>query len=156
MAAVWFGMDRPINIWERATGGGDAAPVWGRFMRRVYYGDGTRAQVDSVLRARGSLRPHGESVNPDDGGTREVPTPPGARVGSGPGALRGFLLPIPEPWPILEGLITREVDSKTGLLASRWCPAEQAYLEIYLPGTEPTEYCDTSGPRIFRRPMDPR
>jgi len=156
MAAVWFGMDRPINIWERATGGGDAAPVWGRFMRRVYYGEGTRAQADSVLRARGYLRPAGEAADPTGGNLGEASTPPGSGRGSEAAEVRGYLLPIPEPWPILEGLITREVDSKTGLLASRWCPAEQAYLEIYLPGTEPTEYCDTSGPRIFRRPMAPR
>ena len=52
-------------------------------------------------------------------------------------------------------LARMEVDSRTGLLASRWCPAEDAYLELYLPGTEPTELCDRSGPRIFRTPSDP-
>ena len=68
--------------------------------------------------------------------------------------IRGFLLPIPEPWPILEGLTTRMVDAKTGLLASPWCPEERAYLELYVPGTEPTEPCDMSGPLIFRKPQD--
>jgi hypothetical protein len=47
------------------------------------------------------------------------------------------------------------VDSKTGLLASRWCPEEQAYTELFLPGTEPTELCDLSGVRIFRLPERP-
>jgi hypothetical protein len=47
--------------------------------------------------------------------------------------------------------VTRRVDSKTGLLASRWCPEENAYTEYYLPGTEPTEYCEMGGLRIFRR-----
>jgi penicillin-binding protein 1A len=41
LAVVWFGMDRPQSIFRvaSATGGGLAAPVWGRFMRQVYYGD---------------------------------------------------------------------------------------------------------------------
>ena len=38
VALVWFGMDRPIQIRENATGGADAAPVWGEFMRDVYIG----------------------------------------------------------------------------------------------------------------------
>ena len=92
-AAVWFGMDIPEPIVARATGGGLASPVWGDFMRQVYYADEP-------------------------------------------------LLPIPDPWPIPEGLITRRVDSHTGLLASRWCPANEAYDELYLPGTEPTVDCD--------------
>lgn len=115
LAAVWFGMDRPANIWPGTTGGGDAAPAWGRFMRQVYYGDPPGAEADSL------------------------------------GERRGPLLPVPEPWPFPPGIVTRRVDSKTGLLASRWCPEDQAYTEYYLPGTEPTEYCDMSGPRIFRR-----
>jgi penicillin-binding protein 1A len=155
MAEVWFGMDRPVNIWERATGGGDAAPVWGRFMRRVYYGEGTRAEADSVLRARGYLHPLAEALGPGEG-AEATPRPSAAGDARGATVVRGYLLPIPQPWPILEGLITREVDSKTGLLASRWCPQDQAYLELYLPGTEPTEYCDISGPRIFRRTPDSR
>jgi penicillin-binding protein 1A len=129
MAAVWFGMDRPINIWEQATGGGDAAPVWGRFMRRVYYGDSTQVYADSVFQARGY----------------------GADTTVVPG-VRGYLLPIPEPWPILPGLVSREVDNRSGLLASRWCPADSAYTEYFLPGTEPTEFCDQSGFRIRRTP----
>ncbi len=147
MASVWFGMDRPVNIWERATGGGDAAPVWGRFMRRVYYGGSSRAEADSVLRARGYLPPLGEA------GVAEL-GPEGGAGAVAPGEVRGYLLPIPEPWPILDGLVTREVDGKTGLLASQWCPSEDAYLELYLPGTEPTEYCDRVGPRIFRQPPE--
>ena len=68
---------------------------------------------------------------------------------------RGFLLPIPDAWPILSGLVSRQVDNRSGLLASRWCPADSAYTELYLPGTEPTEFCDQSGFRIRRAP-DPR
>jgi membrane carboxypeptidase/penicillin-binding protein len=110
-------MDRPANIWPQTTGGGDAAPVWGGFMRRVYYGDPARAEADSL----------------------------GSSLGLGP------LLPLPEPWPVPTGIVTRRVDSKTGLLASRWCPEENAYTEYYLPGTEPTEYCEMGGLGIFRR-----
>ena len=39
LATVWFGLDRPQQIWPGATGAGAPAPVWGNFMKRVYYGD---------------------------------------------------------------------------------------------------------------------
>lgn len=106
VAGVWFGMDLPVSIVERATGGGFAAPVWGDFMRRVYYGG---SQIDDEA---------------DDG---ERPGP---------------AMEIPETWPIPAELVVRLVDSKTGHLASRWCPAQDAYEELYLPRTEPTTPCD--------------
>jgi penicillin-binding protein 1A len=149
MAAVWFGMDLPVNIWERATGGGDASPVWGRFMRRVYYSDSTRAYADSVFQSRG----YGAATLPGQASVGDA-TPANADGGSGTKP-RGFLLPIPEPWPILPGLVIKQVDNRSGLLASRWCPADSAYTEYYRPGTEPTEFCDQSGFRI-RRPPNPR
>ena len=113
-AAVWFGMDLPEPIAPRATGGGLAAPVWGDFMKRVYYGDASASDVPGGGAAAG-----------------ESPLP---------------LLPIPNPWPIPEGLMMRRVDSRTGLLASRWCPGDEAYDELYLPGTEPTGDCDRQAP----------
>jgi penicillin-binding protein 1A len=61
------------------------------------------------------------------------------------------LLPVPQEWTIPEGLNAMLVDRKTGLLASRWCPEEDQYLEYYVPGTEPTELCDRSS-RRFRFP----
>jgi penicillin-binding protein 1A len=149
MAAVWFGMDRPMTIWETsgggATGGGDAAPVWGRFMRRVYFGDSTRAYADSVFHARGYGSMIAGAVGA--GGSDEEVGPGNVQGAETPGT-RGFLLPIPEAWPILSGLVTRQVDNRSGLLASRWCPADSAYTEYYIPGTEPTELCDQSGFRI--------
>jgi membrane carboxypeptidase/penicillin-binding protein len=148
MAAVWFGMDRPINIWDRATGGGDAAPVWGRFMKRVYYGDSTQVHADSVFQARGFAiaDPGFEPVE----GEEDVRGAPSSTGATEPSVLnRGYLLPIPEGWPILPGLLTMKVDNRTGLLASRWCPADSAYTEYYIPGTEPKEFCDMSGVRIF-------
>ncbi len=53
------------------------------------------------------------------------------------------LLPRPSPWP-MHDLISRQVDEKTGLLASEWCPADRRYTEWYIPGTEPSEVCDES------------
>lgn len=36
VGAVWIGYDRPTPLGRAATGGGFAAPVWGRVMRQVY------------------------------------------------------------------------------------------------------------------------
>ena len=58
------------------------------------------------------------------------------------------LLPIPEAWPVPDGLNTVLVDRRPGQLASRWCPEEDQYLEYYIPGTEPTELCDRSNRRF--------
>ncbi len=111
VAMVWFGMDRPVQIRPGATGGADAAPVWGEFMRDVYYGT---TDEDSDV-----------SVEP--------------------------MLPIPSPWPMVAGLTTRRVDRRTGKRASEWCPEEDAYTELYLPRTEPTELCDRSGDDLSTR-----
>ena len=61
------------------------------------------------------------------------------------------LLPVPEGWPVVSGLNTVLVDRKTGKLASRLCDEANQYLEYYIPGTEPTEFCDRSD-RRFRVP----
>ena len=42
VALVWYGLDRPQRIVGNASGGVYAAPVWGKFMRSVYYGEGRR------------------------------------------------------------------------------------------------------------------
>lgn len=64
------------------------------------------------------------------------------------------LLPMPGGWPMPEGLNAVLVDRETGQLASRWCAEEDQYLEYYVPGTEPTEFCDRSN-RRFRIPGVP-
>ncbi|MCG6957310.1 MAG: PBP1A family penicillin-binding protein [Gemmatimonadetes bacterium] len=116
LAVVWFGMDTPVPIFKlgrgrrQATGGALAGPVWGDFMKQVYYG--SAATVDSAT------------------------------------ADTTGIWPIPSPWPIPPGLDAVLVDRKTGKLASRWCPADDQYVEYYLPGTEPTESCDRSSGRI--------
>ncbi len=118
IAGVWFGMDRPVSIapGTAATGGFYAAPVWGRFMRHVYYGRDADAEAEVPL----------DAWDP--------------------------ALEVPEAWPMLPGLTTREVDARTGKLWSRWCDEENRYVEIYVPGTEPTEVCDASARSIFRIP----
>jgi penicillin-binding protein 1A len=119
LATTWFGMDNPKPIFELGPGVGVAtgavlpAPVWGEFMRRVYYG-----------------------VEGDEENGVEEQLP---------------LLPIPDRWPLLPGLNVVLVDRQTGKLASRWCPEEDQYPEYYIPGTEPTEFCDRSN-RRFRVP----
>lgn len=125
MATVWIGMDAPVPIFtlgpgrRQATGGGLAAPVWGKFMKRVYMG--REAETD--------------------GDGNELP-----------GTELAPILPIPERWPLLPGLNAVLVDRKTGKLASRWCDEEDQYVEYYIPGTEPTEFCDRSRGRRFRIP----
>ena len=114
LATVWFGMDLPQEIWPNATGAGAPAPVWGNFMKRVYYGDP-------------------DALDPE---------------------LREPVIPIPEPWAISDGLVTRLIDASTGKLASQWCPQDEQRLEMFLPGTEPMEYCDRDDFGLFRAPLN--
>ena len=114
LATVWFGLDRPQQIWPGATGAGAPAPVWGNFMKRVYYGD-------------------------PDALDKELQEP---------------TMPIPEPWAIPDAMETRLIDRSTGKLASQWCPQEEQILEMFLPGTEPTEYCDRDDFGLFRIPAN--
>jgi penicillin-binding protein 1A len=39
LAVIWFGFDRPTSIMPNASGGVYVAPIWGRFMRALYYGE---------------------------------------------------------------------------------------------------------------------
>jgi 1A family penicillin-binding protein len=43
VGAIWIGYDRPTSLGAGATGGGFAAPVWGRVMRQVYAAGGRPA-----------------------------------------------------------------------------------------------------------------
>ncbi len=139
---VWLGMDRPQPIWETpsgaqaATGGADAAPIWGRFMKRVYYGEeeSDSAEAEETVALVSQTLEDDNSAEAIYGGVEEW---------SGP------LLEIPEPWADPQGLITRRVDRRTGLLASRWCPDSLAYVEMYIPGTEPTRPCDRQSSTLF-------
>lgn len=133
-AAVWFGMDEPRPIVPLATGGGLAGPVWGDFMRRLYYDD-----VDDVHAGDDMAGGSGDESAGDDERAGDERSADGTEAGD---AEPMPLLAVPPPWPLLEGLVSVRVDSQTGQLASRWCPAEDAYVELYLPGTEPTTVCD--------------
>jgi penicillin-binding protein 1A len=101
LAAVWFGFDLPRPIVAGATGGTYGAPVFGQFMRTLYYGDDKE-------------------------------------------------LDVPPAWPMPPGITTRRVDRLTGKLANEWCEAN-AYVEYYIPGTEPTEACEPAG--LFGAPI---
>jgi penicillin-binding protein 1A len=65
LATVWFGLDTPAPIYAggAGTGGALAAPVWGNFMRQVYYGvEGDEANgvaaVDPLLSIPPQWTPH--------------------------------------------------------------------------------------------------
>ena len=68
--------------------------------------------------------------------------------------MRDPILPIPEAWPIPDGIVTRLIDKTTGKLASQWCSESDQILELFLPGTEPTEYCDRDDSNLFRIPTE--
>ncbi len=64
-------------------------------------------------------------------------------------------LAMPSPWPWPEGIIAKEVDRETGMLASDACPAARIYTEYFIPGTEPTQLCDpfAAGGGLFGVPL---
>src|SRR5689334_6198064 len=50
--------------------------------------------------------------------------------------------PAPQDWPQPPGIITREIDGSTNMLATPYCPANVVYPEFYIPGTEPLQECN--------------
>jgi penicillin-binding protein 1A len=88
VAGVWLGFDRPRAILADASGGGLAAPVWGRVVADYY-------------------RHH---------------TPPA-------------------PWNPPADLQMRQVDRRTGRLATPYCPGEDVVNEYFVTGSEPVESC---------------
>ena len=63
--------------------------------------------------------------------------------------------PLPEEWATPAGLTSRLVDEQSGRLATDWCPRDALYAEVYIPGTEPTEFCDLHGPGLLGVPYTP-
>jgi penicillin-binding protein 1A len=63
------------------------------------------------------------------------------------------LRPVPAPWAYPPELTRRDVDRETGKLAHDWCPPDQVYAEIFIPGTEPTETCDLHGGGLLGVPL---
>jgi len=119
-AGVWFGMDRPIPM----TNGVAPQATGGGYSAPVW-----GRFMASVYYGMDRLMDEGETVSPE--------------YFSEP------LLDIPAPWPMLDGISQLEVDSKSGLLWSSYCSEENRYVELFIPGTEPTEFCDDSA--RFRR-----
>ena len=123
LATIWFGMDTPVPIFKLGSGRRQAT---GGALAAPVWGRFTKAIYYG--------------------------TPADTTAAGVPEAATKGILPIPQEWPIPSGIKAVLVDRKTGKLASRWCAEEDQYLEYYIPGTEPTEYCDNSGGRRFRIP----
>jgi len=51
--------------------------------------------------------------------------------------------PAPPDWPRPEGIVIREIDPRTGLLQSAYCPGP-AGTEFFISGTEPTQECSAA------------
>lgn len=131
MAGVWFGMDRPIPITRTATGGGFAAPVWGRFMNHVYYG------MQGVSDSTATAGIFDEGVMPIPEAWPMPPEITTREVDGRSGRLWSPWCSDDAPEPVDE-------DAPD--------PVMRRYTEIYIPGTEPTEMCDDSRRRMFRIP----
>src|SRR5690242_2175607 len=54
--------------------------------------------------------------------------------------------PIPAAWPRPEGLAALDIDRSTGFKATPFCPKELHYIESFIPGTEPTQFCPVHSP----------
>lgn len=54
--------------------------------------------------------------------------------------------PNPPDWPRPDGLVAREVDANTGLLAGPYCASDAIYTEWYIAGTEPYQECGAQSP----------
>jgi len=61
--------------------------------------------------------------------------------------------PSPPDWPRPSSLVSRQVDKVTGLLASPGCPADDAYFEWFIPGTEPLAECTPRAPGAAPAPV---
>ena len=57
--------------------------------------------------------------------------------------------PVPAAWVRPSRLQVAEIDNTTGYLATAFCPPETHYVESFIPGTEPTEYCPIHTSNIF-------
>ena len=65
------------------------------------------------------------------------------------------LRPVPEQWSRPPELTARTVDELSGGLVTDWCPLDTRVSESFIPGTEPTEFCDLHGPGLLGVPYRP-
>jgi len=54
--------------------------------------------------------------------------------------------PIPPAWARPDGLAALDIDRSTGYKATPFCPKELHYIESFIPGTEPTQFCPVHSP----------
>src|SRR5262249_10019329 len=54
--------------------------------------------------------------------------------------------PIPAAWPRPDGLAALDIDRTTGYKATPFCPKDFHYIESFIPGTEPTQFCPVHSP----------
>src|SRR5262245_45333115 len=54
--------------------------------------------------------------------------------------------PIPAAWPRPGGLTALDIDRSTGYKATPFCPKDFHYIESFIPGTEPTQFCPVHSP----------
>ena len=68
--------------------------------------------------------------------------------------------PTPAPWSRPVGLTFVEIDRGTGYKFTPFCPKDSLYVESFIPGTEPKEFCPIHSPfgsaRATRCSSDPR
>jgi penicillin-binding protein 1A len=72
--------------------------------------------------------------------------------------------PPPPDWPRPTGIVTREVDMSTGMLANPYCPRDSVTTEYFIEGTEPLQQCTAHTPfntffpfdSLARSPSPPR
>ena len=53
---------------------------------------------------------------------------------------------LPPAWPRPDGLTALDIDKTTGYKATPFCPKEVHYIESFIPGTEPTDFCPIHSP----------
>jgi hypothetical protein len=53
---------------------------------------------------------------------------------------------IPPAWPRPDGLTALDIDKTTGYKATPFCPKDVHYIESFIPGTEPTDFCPIHSP----------
>jgi penicillin-binding protein 1A len=52
----------------------------------------------------------------------------------------------PPQWPRPSGLAALDIDRTTGYKATPFCPKDDHYIESFVPGTEPTQFCPVHSP----------
>jgi penicillin-binding protein 1A len=52
----------------------------------------------------------------------------------------------PAPWPRPDSLTALEIDNTTGYKATPFCPKDAHYIESFIPGTEPAQFCPVHSP----------